>query len=212
MGITRTNEAEKVLRRLQRKSLIDCCSHSSKFSLHKLIQSFAREKGDADMKETVLISKSRFRTFYIAQFEKLNANFLSGRSMSAFTEFCGDEINIVQSLIDGCLDSKTADRVFDVLAKAELFLTTLYFNEISAFDNTFDSAVMASYQTGKNVSYRRLLTSKAFSQVTWRSNRNTKKLLSVANAAQNPNSSLCEGEKGKHLYYYRINQLVIGNT
>ena len=58
LGITRTNEAKKVLRRLQRKSLIDCFSSSSKFYLHKLFQSFAREKGEADMKETVLISKS----------------------------------------------------------------------------------------------------------------------------------------------------------
>ena len=209
LGITRTTEAEKVLRRLQRKSLIDFCSNSGKFSLHKLIQSFAREKGEADMKETVLISKSRFRAFYIAHFEKLNENFLSGRSMSAFTEFYEDEINIVQSLIDGCLDSKTADSVFDVLAKAELFLVTLFFSEGSTFDKIFDSAVMA---TGKNASYRRLLTSKAVSQVTWGSSGNTKKLLSAANAVQDPNSSLCDGEKGKHLCYYGINQLVIGNT
>ena len=212
LGITRINEAEKVLRRLQRKSLIDCCSNSSKFSLHTLIQSFAREKGEADMKETVLNSKSRFRAFYIAQFEKLNENFLSGRSMSAFTEFYEDEVNIVQSLIDGCLSSQTADRVFDVLANAELFLDTLYLYEGSTFDKIFDSAVTAAYKTGKNVSYRRLLNSKAFGQVTWRSSRNTKKLLSMANAVQDPNSSLCDGEKGKHLCYYGINQLVIGNT
>ena len=70
LGITRTTEAEKVLRRLQRRALIDCTSDFSKFSMHKLIQSFAREKGEADMKETVLISKSRFRAFYIAQFER----------------------------------------------------------------------------------------------------------------------------------------------
>ena len=134
LGVTRTTEAEKVLRRLQRRSLIDCPSELSKYSMHKLIQSFAREKGEADMKETVRISKSRFHAFYIAQFEKLNENFLSGRSMSAFTEFYEDEINIVQSLINGGLDSKTADRVFDVLAKAELFLSTLFFNESSSFD------------------------------------------------------------------------------
>ena len=93
LGITRTTEAEKVLRRLQRKSLIDCSSEFRKFSMHKLIQSFAREKGEAGMKETVLTSKSRFRTFYIALFEELNENFLSGRSMSAFLNFFEDEKN-----------------------------------------------------------------------------------------------------------------------
>ena len=64
------------------------------------------------MKETVLISKYRFRAFYIAQFEKLNENFLSGRSMSAFIEFYEDEINIVQSLIDGCLEFKDSRQSF----------------------------------------------------------------------------------------------------
>ena len=34
LGITKTTEAEKVLRRLQRKSLIDCGSEISKFSMH----------------------------------------------------------------------------------------------------------------------------------------------------------------------------------
>ena len=190
LGITRTNEAEKMLRRLQRKSFIDCSSAEfSKFSMHKLIQSFAREKGEADMKETVLLSKSRFHAFYIAQFEKLNENFLSGRSMSAFNEFYEDEKNIVQSLIDGCLDSQTADRVFDVLAKAELFLDTLFWSEGSAFYKIFDSALTAAKKTGKNVSYRRLLNSKAFGQVTWTASGNTKELLSESKALQVPTSS-----------------------
>ena len=212
LGITRANEVEKVLRRLQRKSLIDCSSEARKFSTHKLIQSFAREKGEADMKETVLISKYRFCAFYIAQFEKLNENFLSGRSMSAFIEFYEDEINIVQSLIDGCLDSRTADRVFDVLAKAELFLDTLFWSEGSTFEKIFDSAIMAAKNTGKNVFYRRLLISKAFYQVTWGASGNTEKLLSLSKTVQVQTSSHCDGDKGKHLCYYGIHQLVIGKT
>ena len=212
LGITRANEAEKVLRRLQRKSLIDCSSEARKFSTHKLIQSFSREKGEADMKETVLISKYRFRAFYIAQFEKLNENFLSGRSMSAFIEFYEDEINIVQSLIDGCLDPRTADRVFDVLAKAELFLDTLFWSEGSTFFKIFDSAIMAANQTEKNVFYCRLLISKAFGQVTWGASGNTEKLLSLSKTVQMQTSSHRDGDKGKHLCYYGIHQLVIGKT
>ena len=212
LGITRTTAAEKVLRRLQRKSLIDCSSELSKFSMHKLIQSFAREKGEADMKETVLISKSRLHTFYIAQFEKLNENFLCGRSMSAFIEFYEEEKNIVQSLIDGCLDSRTAERVFDVLAKAELFLDTLFWSEVSTFNKIFDTAIMAAKQTGKNIFYRRLLTSKAFGQVTWGASGNTEKLLSVSKAVQVQTSSHCDGEKGKQLCYYGLHQLVIGKA
>ena len=212
LGITRTSEAEKVLRRLQRKSLIDCCTDFSKFSMHKLIQSFAREKGEADMKEIVLISKSRFHVFHIAQFEKLNENFLSGHSMSAFIEFYEEEKNIVQSLIDGCSDPKTADRVFDVLAKAELFLDTLFWSEASTFDKMFDTAITTAKQTGKNVFYRRLLTSKAFYQVTWGASGNTEKLLSISKAVQVQPSSHCDREKGKYLCYYGIHQLIVGKT
>ena len=212
LGITRASEAEKVLRRLQRKSLIDWSSEDRKFSTHKLIQSFAREKGEADMKETVLISKYRFRAFYISQFEKLNENFLSGRSMSAFIEFYEDEINIVQSLNDGCLDPRTADRVFDVLAKAELFLDTLFWSEGSTFYKLFDTAIMAANQREKNVFYWRLLISKAFGQVTWGASGNTEKLLSLSKTVQVQTSSHCDGDKGKHLCYYGIHQLVIGKT
>ncbi|KAL9973807.1 hypothetical protein ACROYT_G020310 [Oculina patagonica] len=212
LGITRTTEAEKVLRRLQRKSLIDCCSNSDKFSMHKLIQSFAKEKGETDMKELVLISKSRYHAFYIDKFEKLNENFLTGCSMSAFIEFFEHEKDIFESLVDGCLDFKTADTVFQVLTKAEVFLDSLYWNETSKFDKIYDSAIMATKQLGKSVSYRRLLTSKAFAEVTWGARGNTKKLLSESNKLQDFTSSEDGGEKGKYLCYYGIFQFVIGET
>ena len=213
LGITRPTQAEKVLRRLQRKSLIDCYSNSDKFFMHKLIQSFAREKGENDMKEAVLISKSRYNDFYIALFKELNENFLAGRSMSAFIEFYEEEQTIAQSLIDGCLDSKTADIVFEVLTNAELFLDSLYWNEGSKFDNIFDSAIIAANQLGKNVLYRRLLISRAFAEMTWGASGNTKKLLSESKKLQALTSSEDDGgDKGKHLCYFSIYQLVIGKT
>ncbi|KAL9973818.1 hypothetical protein ACROYT_G020321 [Oculina patagonica] len=212
LGITRTTEAEKVLRRLQRKSLIDCCSISDKFSMHKLIQSFAKEKGETDMKEMVLVSTSRYYAFYIEQFEKLNENFLTGRSMSAFIKFYEHEKEIVQSLIDGCLDSKTADRTFDILTKAELFLDSLYWSEGAKIDQILDSALKVANQSGKNVFYRRLLNSRAFPEVTWGVSGKTKKLLSESKELQVSTSSDCDGEKGKNLCYFGICQLVIGKT
>ena len=212
LGITRTTQAEKVLQRLQRKSLLDYHSNSDKFSMHKLIQSFAREKGETDMKETVLLSKSRFIDFYVALFEELNENFLSGRSMSAFIEFYEHEEDIVQCLIDGCLNLKTPDRTFDVLTKAELFLDSLYWSDGIGFEKIFDSALMAAKQLRKSVFYRRLLNSRALGQITWGASGNTKKLLSESNELQVSDSSDCDGEKGKNLCYLGINQLVIGKT
>lgn len=199
-----------MLRRLQRKSLIDCCPGSDKFSIHKLLQSFARKKEETEMKEAVLVSKSRFYEFYIALFENLNENFLTGRSMSAFTEFYEEEQTIVQSLIDGCLDPKTADRAFDVLAKADLFLDSLFWSEGAKFEKIFDSAIMAASQSGNRVFYRRLLNSRAFGEVTWRENGNAKRLLSESKELQISSSSDCNGEKGTNLCYFGINQLVLG--
>ncbi len=212
LGITRTTEAEKVLRRLQRKSLIDCCTNSDKFSMHKLIQSFAKEKGETDMRETVLISKSRYYVFYIEQFEKLNENFLTGRSMSAYIEFYEHEKDIYESLINGCLDSKTADRTFNVLTRGELFLASLYWSEGAKFAKIFDSAIMEAHQLGKNQFYSRLLNSRAFGEVTWGASGKTKKLLSESKELQVSTSFDCDGEKGKNLCYFGMYQLVTGKT
>ncbi|KAL9973816.1 hypothetical protein ACROYT_G020319 [Oculina patagonica] len=212
LWITRTTEAEKVLRRLQRKSLIDCCFNSDKFSVHKLIQSFAKEKGETDMKETILVSMSRFYAFYVDQFEKLNENFLTGRSTSAFIEFYEHEKEIVQSLIDGCSDLETADRAFHVLSKAELFLDSLYWTEGATFNKIFDLALMKANRLGKNVFYRRLLNSRAVSEVTWGASGITKKLLSESKELQVPSPSDCDGEKGKNLCFFGIYQLVTGET
>ena len=203
-------EVDRLLQRLQRKSLLDC-SNSGKFTMHKLIQSFSREKGENDMRETVLISKSRFCAFYIELFEKLNENFLSGRSMSAFMEFFEDENSIVQSLIEGCCaDAKTVDRVFDVLTKAELFVDSLYWT--GPPHKIFDSAIMAAQRSGKTVFYKRLLISYAFNFVTWGSGGVTKKLLSESKELQLSASSDSDGETGKFLCYFGIHECVIGKT
>ena len=48
LGKTGTIEAMKVLKSLRRKSLIDSSSKPAAFTMHKLLQSFAREKGERD--------------------------------------------------------------------------------------------------------------------------------------------------------------------
>ncbi|PFX12424.1 Nephrocystin-3 [Stylophora pistillata] len=51
--------AVQVLKRLKRTSLIDFSSKAEEYSIHKLILSFVQEKGESEMKETVLNSKKR---------------------------------------------------------------------------------------------------------------------------------------------------------
>ena len=198
-------EARKMLEKLQRKSLIDLSSKSVKnFSFHMLLLSFAREKGDLEMKETVLNSKARFCEFYIALFQDLTEKFLRGSSMSALIEFFEDEKYIVQSLIDGCLNSRNADKVFNALVKAELYLSFLYYCDRAMFGIIYDSALKA---VSDNHWKKRLLDSKAFGTVI---------LTRETNQLPNGNqirfrTSVSEREqKGKHLSYYGICQLVDG--
>ena len=212
LGEKRIFEAKKILQSLRRKSLLDSRSTSESFTMHKLLQSFARERGEQHMNETLLNSKVRLRAFYVSLFEKLNQQFLTGHSMSAFISFCEEEQTIVQSLIEGCSDSKIAESTFNVLEKAELFLATLFYVEGHTFNKIYDSAIQAAKKLGANEFYCRLLVSKALSEVTWGAEGNTKHLLSKAKEIREstPESSFStfKEEKGKSMCYSGINQLV----
>ena len=133
-------QANKLLHGLRRKSLLDLDVKQEVFTMHKLLQSFAREKGENEMKDTVLKSKDRLNAFYVSLFQKLNEQFLTGHSMTAFLKFYEDKQSIIQSLLNTLADAKTASTAFDVLAKGELFLDTLFFNEGSTFNKIYDSA------------------------------------------------------------------------
>ena len=212
LGI-KTIDAAKVLQTLQRKSLIDCSLKSEKYSIHKLLLSFVREKGELEMKETVHNSKARFYEFYISLFEKLTDKFLTGSSMLAFIEFFQNEKSIVQSLIDGCSDSRTVDKVCNVLAKAELYLYFLYWNDEAMFEIIYDSAIKATTEhDGKNCVYKRLLLSKAYGEVILGSSGKTEKLLSEARKVRWFASIHDRAQKGKLLSYHGIYQLIIGRT
>ena len=211
LGITRS-EASKVLQRLHRKSLIDFSSNSEKFTFHKLLHSFASEKGELEMKETVLDSKTRFYEFYIALFEKLNGNFLTGFSMQSFIQFFEDEQSIVQSLIDGCFYPRTVDRILEVLVKAELFLYFLYFWRRALPDKIYDSAITAATRHGRDHFNKALLGSKAFGEVIHAVPGGTLKRLCELEESLVPTSVHDDKQKGKLLFYGAIYQLVMDNV
>ena len=200
-------EARKMLEKLQRKSLIDFSLKSEKnVSFHKLLVSFVREKGELEMKETVLNSKARFCEFYIALFQDLTEKFLRGSSMSALIEFFEDEKYIVQSLINGCLNSRNADKVFNALVKAELYLSFLYYCDRAMFDIIYDSALKAVSDNHWKI---RLLDSKAFGTVILTFTGETNQLPN-GNQIRFPTSVSEREQKGKHLSYYGICQLLNG--
>ena len=209
LGIANTTKANKILKRLRRKSLLDLASKTGSFSIHKLLHSFSREKGEQEMKETIISAKARFRAHYIALFKTLNETFLAGHSMSAFTEFYDVKPSIIQSLIEGCSDANVADDAFEVLATAEHFLDLLLWREGNTFNKIYDSALEESCKQGRNSSYRKLLVSKAFAEITWGKDGKTLQLLDEAKECQALPFSVPNDEQGKLLCYLGTYQLVV---
>ena len=215
LGISQTPVAKKILHSLRRKSLLDSSSKSGSFTMHQLLLSFASQRGEHEMKETVLDAKSRLCAFYISRFEKLNEQLLTGNSMSAFIEFYEDRQRYLESLTEGCLDSKSSDAVFRSLIKAELFLDSLFWCEGENIDKIYDSAIAAAKKKGENVFYGKILVSLALTEVTWGARGRTMQLLSEAKNTLDIEascSSVSVGDKGKHLCYSGIYLLVTGKT
>ena len=161
-------QAKRMLQNLRRKSLIDLGSKPGTFTMHKLLQSFSKDKGDSEMNKTILNAKGRLNAFYVSYFDKLNKQFLTGHSMDAYIAFYEDKESIIQSLVEGCFDSKTADTVFEILVKGELFLDSLFWtvSESKNFDDIYDAAIKAANLHGNEKYHRQLLTSKAFAEAT----------------------------------------------
>ena len=212
LGKTGTIEAKKILRSLRRKSLIDSSSKPGVFTMHKLLQSFARDKGEQEMTETILGSRGRLKAFYISHFEMLNEQFLSGHSMVAYTEFYEDKEKIIESLVESCSDSKTTDRVFDILVRGDLFLHSLFWSpfEGKIFDRIYDAAIKAASEHTKDKYISQLLTSRALKEIPYGKEGRTKQFLSKVNEIQAASRLVPHHEKGKSLCYLGIHYLFKG--
>ena len=205
IGVKTILEAKKILHRLRRKSFLDSSFKPESFSMHKLVLSFARERGQDEMKETMLNSKARLSAFYVSLFEKLNQQFLTGQSMQAFIDFYEEKQNIIQSLMESCSDPKTCDVAFGVLTKAEIFLDSLFWCEGKIIDKIYDHATKEAQAFGKSVFYSQLLVSLAFTELTWGIDGRSMTMLSKAEGP-----SLSVDDKIKILCYRGICQLVSG--
>ena len=209
LGKTGTFEAMKILRSLRRKSLIDSSSKPGVFTMLKLLQSFARDKGEQEMTETILESRCRLKAFYISIFEKLNEQFLSGHSMAAYIAFYEDKEKIIESLVESCSDCKTADRVFDILVRGDLFLHSLFWSpfEGKIFDRIYDAAIKAASEHTKDKYISQLLTSRALKEIPYGKEGKTKQFLSKVNEIQAASPLVPHREKGKYLCYLGIHYL-----
>ncbi|XP_022777474.1 uncharacterized protein LOC111318876, partial [Stylophora pistillata] len=212
LGI-KTSHASRVLQRLQRKSLIDSSSKAEKYCIHKLILSFVQKKGESDMKDTLLNSKVRFFELYISLFETLTKKFLAGYSMSAFLEFFQNEESFVHSLIDGCLEERTVDKVCNVLTIAEMYLSFLYWIDDALFGIIYETAIKAATDHDRHSSvHKRLLLSKAYGSLVIGATGETKRLLLEAKQIRLTVPIRDTELEGKLLSYRGLYKFFIGKT
>ncbi|XP_068688411.1 uncharacterized protein [Montipora foliosa] len=213
LNVTGLIKAKRMLQRLRRKSLLDSNSQYGTFTMHKLLQSFAKETGEQEMKEIIANAKCRIHAYFISRFDKLTDEFLHGHSMDAFVAFYEEKQLFIESLVDGCTDPRIAENVFKVLVKAEMFLDSLFSCSIESqnFNNIYDSALKAANNLGKAHYQSRLLASKAFGEITWGAEGSAMQLLKKAYEIQSLSSSaVSDDERSKYKCYFGICELVIG--
>ena len=129
--------------------------------------------------------------------------------MAAYIAFYEDKENIIQSLVEGCSDFKTADSVFDTLVRGEVFLDSLFWSprEGKNFDYLYDTAIKAASDHKKEKYLSQLLTSRAFKELAYGTDGKTKYFLSKVHEIHDTSPSIPFHERGKYLCYLGINYL-----
>ena len=225
------SDAMWTLKRLHRKALIDSGLQPGSYKVHRMLrlfskqiieqetkngflnkfrQFFARFIGKQDITEVLVNSKIRFYNYYISLFAKLNERFVSGQSMSAFNDFYDEKLNIISSLIDGCSERSTRDKVFDALIHGVLFLDTSLWSDWASFDKIYDTAINEVKQHGNNTTYTQLVLARTFCEVTWREEEvETLQLFCSIDEIQACRSN---EEKGTRSSFLGIHKLVNGQV
>ena len=157
--------AKRSIESLKKKSLIDIDGETC--AIHPLIQSYALEKGQNEMKNVLASSRTRFLEYYINLFQLLNMRFLTGDSTTAFKSFYMEEHRISSSLIDGLNDSKLLVTVVSILKECELFFDALYHNNFVKVKDLYNFALSKLSHSKFDKDFAELYLSKVYLKTTF---------------------------------------------
>ena len=202
--------ARRTLNNLVRKCLIDLNSQSQVFSIHPLLRSFAIEKGENELKEVTLSSRIRFYNYYVLLFKELNEKFLNGEAMMAFVKFYEEEQNIWVSFYESLLHEEVRKKLFDVLARAELFLSALYLKDLETVESLYDMASKKAHEQKNHAVDLALFVSKCFCKTLLYSRNKT--MVPDDKETQERFYSLPGGTGPKYLCYQGIYALSNGRA
>ena len=165
----RTKRSKRILRSLERKSLIESNDDFGSFSIHPLLRSFIVEKTLSDDKMRAVFHTAQlcFYEYNITSFEKASEMFLTGYSNDAFEVFVRQRENIVLSVLCGARKDELYDKTVHVLSKAEFFLFSLLYDEELLYVRLYDAAVEEAKKRNHLHVERKLLAAKYCGCLGW---------------------------------------------
>ena len=201
--------AKRTLNILARKSFIERNSNSKVRSLHPLLQFFAAEKGENEFNEVAFTAKTRFYSYHLRLFENLNEYFLTGKSFLAVVTFFQQRKNIHLSFYGSLSHEGLCEKVFQVLAKSELFLVTLNVDNLDSVESLYTFAIKKSKEQKNDLDYCKLVVSKCFKNTFYTGNT-----FSILNSEiiliRNKIVSMYDGIEAKCLCYEGIHAVSNG--
>ena len=165
-----TLNALQSLDTLVKKALIDVDPNSKYYSIHPLIYSFIALKAEDHDYENFLNSCSiRFCSYYLLLFERLNDDFLAGKSVDS--PQLDDVMEYLSAVMHESLlnDSENTHHVFRILSKAEIFLFHVHtpFNASDDVYKLFDLAIEKSIRVSNELNYLKLNVSNYFRNIAF---------------------------------------------
>lgn len=159
----------KLIRSLERNSLINCGESFSRFTIHSLFRSFVEEQRRNDKTIEVMFhsAQRRFNDYYISSLTDANEKFLMGPSDEAWKIFAGRRENILLSITDGIKDDDLYPKIVNVLSTAEFFLFTVLLEEEVLFSQIYDTALLEAKRRHVVEDEQMLLAAKSFRYWGW---------------------------------------------
>ncbi len=152
------------LKTLVKTSLIDEDPSGEYYSIHPLIYSFVVDKAkQSDFENVFISSRTRFYTYYVLRFEKLNDDFLAGKSI--VNPQLKDTMRHLSAVIYQSIknDFENSQDLFRILSKSEIFLFVFLSISTSVHIPKLYDLAMAKCRTEENnCTYSKLYVSKYY--------------------------------------------------
>ena len=163
-------KAVGILKTLVKKSLIDENPCGEYYSIHPLIHSFVVDKAEeSDFENVFQSSRIRYCRYYFLLFERINDDFLSGKSVD--TPQLQDAMEhlpiAIHYFMTSTCSSESSEDVFRILSKAEIFLFLIGLPSGESLDisKLYDFAIEKSSTQQYNYAYSKLHVSKYFQSI-----------------------------------------------